>query len=113
METGCRVCKPQFFDIQGPPLGEGHVAIRFGHPGCMFASVFLAGVQIFDCYEVLAGPGGWALRYVAPEPRSTIRVAALCDCGSGEILRSRHWSNLYSVQYAGIAQGVVPPAVTG
>jgi hypothetical protein len=71
-------------------MSEGHLAIRFD-PSLVWAKVFLAGEQIFDCFEVLAGEGGWALRVHTP--------GVLCPCGSGEIFSFLDMSDEYSVRY--------------
>ena len=55
---------------EGPRQSEAHFAVRFGDTTQF--EVLLDGEKICNCVEVMAGPGGWALR-VPEDP--------WCPCG--------------------------------
>lgn len=61
---GCVKCKPEELNPSGERLGDNHFGVRFdatsGH------LVYLNGALIEDAYEVVTGPGGYALRINYP-----------------------------------------------
>ncbi len=91
--TGCESCQPETFDRSGPRESEGHLAVRFGDGATQTA---LNGELIVDVLEMVAGPGGWAIRLAVKPP-----PVAACSCGSGrpELMLDR--SDGYSVRISG------------
>lgn len=101
--AGCHRCHPEIFNPICAPIHEGHLAIRFD-VRLAFAFVYLNGEPIMDCYEVVAGPGGHALRHMWP--------LRSCPCGSGNVMSYRQESDGFSVLIDPRAYGkgrVVPP----
>ena len=84
---GCESCEPLTVSPSETRLGESHFAVHLGdHAMC----VYLDGEQIWDCFEVIAGPGGRAWRDVVP--------VQFCPCGSGSLLVTVDESDGYSVR---------------
>lgn len=84
---GCEVCDPLTASPSKTRMSEGHFAVHLGDNNM---SVYLDGEQIWDCFEVIAGPEGRAWRHVLP--------VGFCPCGGGKILRTVDDDDGYSVR---------------
>lgn len=91
--VGCPSCTPEC-DPSGPRQAENHFAVRFGD--CM-ATVRWRGEIVRNVYEVMAGPGGWAMVYVVPATNGMLESPIACPCGSGGIARALYESDDYWV----------------
>lgn len=98
---GCDVCTPEL-GYQPRRLSEAHVSVGLGD---WMVEVRLNGELILDCREMVAGPGGWAVRLSARDldderaPVETIGgdyYAGPCRCGSDEIEWVRDRADGYS-----------------
>lgn len=85
--AACVVCDPSLKPIE-PRMGEFHFSV---HLGDHQATALLDGERIHDCVEMVAGPGGWAVRFCLPP--------MLCPCGSHEFVCGRDFSDGYSISY--------------
>ena len=112
VRVGCPVCMPYLLPIS-ERLGESHFSVALGDA---LASCFLDGVQVWDVYEVVCGPGGWAKYHPSedarlPDDPSRVVVAHattskvvkvfLCPCGSGRDAACSHTSDGFSIQKRG------------
>lgn len=73
----CRHCAPALYP-SGPRQGEHHFAVRFGDAP-LEIYIYLDGVRVLYCTEVLAGADG----IVVCEPASPL--PPLCPCCSGHM----------------------------
>ena len=82
----CTVCRPEAFPMDyltaSERQGPNHYSARFGVPD-VYMIPALNGKQLDRCFELLAGPDGWAVLYQV-EQIDGVTTLQRCSCGSGE-----------------------------